>query len=282
MRKASASAKTATPEEAAPGVAYKVPAGEKTIDVIEYMARTAAPQTKSEIAAGVGKSIQEVYRIIQLLVARGYLASVDNGDRYSLSMKLFSLVHTMPAVRSLSEASVGPMRRLVAEVSQSCHLGVLWEGELMVVSQLNSPLNMSYAVALGARFPAHETSSGLVLLAGLVPEHLARVLARIERSLLPDESIDVVRQLVDEVRRTSHDVRSSLMVPGIVNISYPVRGLRGETIAALTVPYLGIKRSTLSVEDTAKATARAADDISLAMGCPPSLLFSEETPQRVD
>lgn len=271
MKKAISSA-SPDPEAASPGVTYKVPAGEKTLDVIEYMAYTATPQTKSEIAAGVGKSIQEIYRIIQLLVGRGYLISGDNEDRYSLSMKLFSLVHTMPAVRSLSAASVGPMRRLVAAASQSCHLGVLWGNELMVVSQLNSPLNMSYAVALGARFPAHETSSGLVLLAGLPPDHLARALSRMEQALHPDESIAVVRRLVDEVRHTGHDVRPSLMVPGIVNISYPVRGLHGETIAALTVPYLGIKRSTLSVEATAAATSQAADDISLAMGCPASVL----------
>jgi lipoate synthase len=58
-----------------PSVTYSVPAGTKTIDVIEYMAQAQAPQTKSEIAAGIGKSIQEVYRIIQLLVARGYLVS---------------------------------------------------------------------------------------------------------------------------------------------------------------------------------------------------------------
>lgn len=257
-----------------PSVTYSVPAGTKTIDVIEYMAQAQAPQTKSEIAAGIGKSIQEVYRIIQLLVARGYLVSEDNGNRFSLSMKLFSLVHTMPSVRSLSEASVGPMRRLASEVNQSCHLGVLWDAELLVVSQINSPLNMSYSVALGARFPAHETSSGLVLLAGLEPQRLERLLAIIESRMHTEEDIENVRKHVAEVSRVGHDLRPSLMVPGITNISYPVFGLHGETLAVLTIPFLAIKRSTLPLQQTAIAASHAAQEISQAMGYPLHFLKS--------
>lgn len=252
---------------ASTGTVYKVPAGEKTIDVIEYMARSRTPRTKSEIAAGVGKSIQEIYRIIQLLLSRGYLVAVDDGDRYCLSMKLFLLAHAMPAVLGLSEASVGPMRWLVNRTSQSCHVGVLNGTQLLVVSQLNSPLNMSYSVALGARFPVHETSSGLVLLANLSAERREALLQGIEATLAPDESVEEVRKLVDDVRGSGHDIRPSLMVPGIVNIAFPIRGLRGDVLATLTVPYLGIKHATLSVEETAEATAYAAQRISEAMGC---------------
>jgi DNA-binding IclR family transcriptional regulator len=257
--------------QAQSGVSYKVPAGEKTIDLIEYMARSKMPQTKSEIAAGVGKSIQEVYRIIQLLVDRGYLVGDSAGDRFSLSMNLFTLAHRIPAVQSLSEAAVGPMRDLVNAVNQSCHLAVLWEDEVIIVSQFNSPLNMSYSVALGARFPAHETSSGLVLLAGVEPAQLEPFFARIAGHLHAGESVSKIRKFVAAVKSAGCDVRPSLMVGGIINISYPVHNLRGETIAALTIPFIPIKHSTRPLDETAQAAEQAARAISYAMGWVPSL-----------
>lgn len=243
-----------------------MPAGEKTIDVIEFMATSATPRTKSEIAAGVGRSIQEVYRIIQLLVDRGYLVSDEEGDRFSLSMRVFALAHSMPAISSLSEAAIAPMKKLVAEVNQSCHLGMLWDDEVVIVAQFNSPLSMVYSVALGARFPAHETSSGLVLLAGRDPESVDRQLSRIASEEDQRNDISRIRELVTEVRVQGYDVRPSLMVEGITNISYPVRNFRGDTIAALTVPFIPIKRSTRPIAETASAVANAALSISLAMG----------------
>ena len=283
MTKATEHPETESPQSSS---AYKVPAGEKTIDLIEYMARAEHPQTKSEIAAGMGKSMQEVYRIIQLLVDRGYLEKHANGDRFGLSMRLFSLAHRMPAVKTLSEASAGPMRNLVNNVKQSCHLGILRGTQLIVVSQFASPLNMSYSVTLGAHFPAHETGSGLVLLAGSEVTKREAFFAQLGDILGDAKEVVHVRQLVDEITQTGFHVRPSLVVDGVVNISHPVQNMRGETIAALTVPYISIKGSTLSLEYTTNAAVAGACAISEALGCPDHLLqnkidYSTVSPEAV-
>jgi DNA-binding IclR family transcriptional regulator len=245
-------------------VSYKVPAGEKTLDLLEYMARAKTPQTKSEIAAGLGKSIQEVYRIIQMLVERGYLIDEDDSGRFSLSMNLFSLAHQIPAVQCLSEVAVGPMRELVNKANQSAHLSVLWENEVIIVSQFNAPLNMCYSVALGARFPAHETSSGLVLLAGVEQKKRDHFFSTVK--LHQEENLDEVRQHVADVMQTGYDIRPSLMVSGITNIAYPVRNFRGVTIAALTIPFIPMRHTTLPLDLTTTYVAQAAEAISVGMG----------------
>ena len=52
---------------------YPVPAAEKALDVLEFMADCPEGVTQTEISAGVGRSLHEIYRIIQLLERRGYL-----------------------------------------------------------------------------------------------------------------------------------------------------------------------------------------------------------------
>ena len=52
---------------------YKVPAAEKALDILEFMAARNEDVTQTELSVGLGRSIHEIYRVIQLLEGRGYL-----------------------------------------------------------------------------------------------------------------------------------------------------------------------------------------------------------------
>ena len=47
----------------------------------------------AELVRAMDRSPSEIYRMLERLVARGYVARVEGGDRYALSMKLFLLAH---------------------------------------------------------------------------------------------------------------------------------------------------------------------------------------------
>src|SRR4029077_3951039 len=72
--------------------ACRVPPVEKALDVVEFMASSAETLTQTEIAAGLGRSIHEIYRILLLLEKRGYIFRTQS-DRFRLSLKLFELAH---------------------------------------------------------------------------------------------------------------------------------------------------------------------------------------------
>lgn len=259
--------KTADEQEPAKDAGtYRAPAAEKALDILEYMAVTPEPQKQSQIAAGVGRSIQEVYRIIQLLERRGYLQRDPASDLYVASLKLFTLAHSTQQIRGLSDAAIGPMRELVNMINQSCHVAVLTGAEVAIVCQVNSPLAMRYSVSPGARFPAHETSSGLVLLAGLPPDRRRSVLETVASMLGPDEDMATVNSYIESILRQACDIRPSLVVAGVTNISLPIRDFHGETIAALTVPFLPMKDMTASLETAIEVAAGAAEQISRQLG----------------
>ena len=56
------------------------------------------------------------------------------------------------------------------------------------------------------------------------------------------------------------------MVAGVTNISLPIRDFHGETIAALTVPFLPMKDMTASLETAIEVAAGAAEQISRQLG----------------
>ncbi len=125
---------------------YSVPAAEKVLDILEFMADRAEGLTATEIANQMGRSVHEIYRVLLLLEARGYLYQRAGSDGYRLSLKLFDLAHRLPSVRRLSDSALEELQDLTPKILQSCHLGVLNGHELLIVLQVDSPLPMRYSV----------------------------------------------------------------------------------------------------------------------------------------
>lgn len=246
---------------------YKVPAAEKALDILEFMAARNEDVTQTEISVGLGRSIHEIYRVIQLLEGRGYLQRTRS-DRYRLSLKLFELAHMHPPVNRLVDAALPVMRTLVGETDQSCHLVVLRGSTVLVVVQVDSPLPMRYSVALGSHFPVLETSSGAVLLSALPPAErdalIEEIVARGEAGGTRGE----IANRLGEIGSLGFEMRPSLAVEGCINISVPVRDHVGSTVAALTVPYLPQKNARFDRASVLASARAAAIEISRALGAP--------------
>ena len=69
---------------------YRAPALDKGLDILELLAGVDGGLTQAEIAKKLDRSPNEFYRMLDRLVRRGYVTRLD-GDRYSLTLKLFGL-----------------------------------------------------------------------------------------------------------------------------------------------------------------------------------------------
>lgn len=259
---------------------YKVPAAEKALDILEFMADRPEGVTQTEISVGVGRSIHEIYRIIQLLEKRGYLARAPKSDRYRLSLKLFELAHKHPPVNRLIDAALPVMRALAQGADQSCHLVVLDGVRILVILQVDSPLSMRYSVALGAQFPILETSSGAVLLAKLPAPERARLVERLIADPESGAADEDVAARLSGIDTMGYEMRPSLAVEGCINISLPIRDHTGTTVAALTVPYLPQKHARFDRRTVLKQAQAAALEISRALGAPEEALVRSSAPRR--
>lgn len=245
--------------------AYNVPAAEKVLDLLEYASGISGGATATEIAAGAGRSVHEIYRVLQVLEARGYLYRPTGSDRYHLSMKLFELAHRVPQTRALCDAALPIMQELAPACLQSCHLGVLSGADVLIVLQIDPPLSMGWSVRLGARFPFEKTSSGLVLYAhAAAPDRAALDNVVAERG--GAEGVAVLHRQRDEVLVQGRDVRRSLQTEGVTNISVPITDHLGHAIAALTCPYIAQAEATVPLEDVIARTEAAGRALSRRLG----------------
>ena len=68
---------------------YQAPALDKGLDILEYLASQSVPLSQTDIATGIDKSPNEIYRMLMSLEGRGYIIRDEISGKYRLSLKLF-------------------------------------------------------------------------------------------------------------------------------------------------------------------------------------------------
>jgi len=253
------------PQETKEGTRYNVPALEKGLEILELLARSSTPLNLTAISEGLGRSTGEIYRILQYLDHSDFVVRDLDSDTYSLSMKMFHLSHDNPPVRSLTSAAVPIMEELATKTGQSCHLGVLDRVNVTIVATITSHLPIIYTVRLGAQFPVWETSSG-ILLSSFQTGPAERALFTNLAQVIDKKAMTVLRSKIEQVRAAGFEERPSMRIPGIVNISFPVRDRLENTVAALTVPYLPQRTGFTTIDEVRVLARQASENLSKALG----------------
>jgi len=218
---------------------YRAPALDKGLDILELLAAQPHGLTRAEIVKAMGRSPSEIYRMLERLVAREYVLRSVEGDRYSLSLKLYVLGHRHPPVDRLVARAQPLMDAYAKAAEQSCHLSIYDRGNLTVVAQTPSPGNWGMSIPLGARVSLIDTGSGHAVLAFQTPQHRSEMLAA---HVALDGEVPIERDeldaMLEEVRRSGLWLGESKQAWGVTDISIPVMDPYGEAMAVLTSPYV--------------------------------------------
>ena len=206
---------------------YAVPALDKGLDVIELLARETEGLTLNEIARLLGRTSSELFRMVNALCRRGYIAQQE-GDRYSLTLRLFELAHRHKPIKSLTAAAAPLMRELVNASLQSCHLSVFHAGRVMVVAEVDSPERWAFGLKVGAQVGLTDTASGYVLLAFQDEAGRRSMIAshqEVEGEL--DINQNQLNRIVQEVARKGYAQVQSRQIRGVINIAFPILNSSG-------------------------------------------------------
>jgi len=218
---------------------YRAPALDKGLDILELLATQPQGLTRAEIVKEMDRSANEIYRMLERLVARQYVMRNASGDRYALSLKLFALAHMHPPLSRLINQALPVMDEFARSAEQSCHMGVYDRGNVLISAQINSPRGWSFSVQRGARVGLLDTASGHVLLAFCDEGSYQRM--RAEHTPVDGEVPIAEEALADTlaaVRARGYLERDSAQSFGVVDISYPILVPDNTAIATLTCPYI--------------------------------------------
>lgn len=244
---------------------YTAPALEKGLDALELLASEAHGLGLQEIAQRLARSPAELYRMLDVLVQRGYLTRLPDAS-YALTLRLFELAHRHPPVDRLLDVAVPYMQGLARRTGQSNHLSVHHAGRLVVLARAEPPEPMSCLVRQGAHFAFHDDRvSARVITAFQTGERRSQYLADLlgdRRGAGPRRALE---QRLERIRARGYDEGPSDTVGGVTDICFPLFDRFG-AIAALDVVYLKQRDAKVSVPQARAVLAETAEAISRALG----------------
>ncbi|MDO6761313.1 IclR family transcriptional regulator [Tamlana sp. 2_MG-2023] len=218
---------------------YVAPALDKGLDILEYLSEIKIPQSQGEIAQGLNKSPNELYRMLVCLEQRGYLIKSLSSGKYALSLKLYQLSHRHSPIDGLLKSAKPVIEELANVTNQSCHLSMIYQGKLMVVSQMRSPGPVSLSIEEGSLFPLTKTASGRVLMAFLDSEKTQRLLEDdAEFSTLSKKDQKAFLLQLDSIKTNGHEISQSDLTMGVTDIAVPVGNPDLVTYCALAISSL--------------------------------------------
>jgi DNA-binding IclR family transcriptional regulator len=249
---------------------YSAPALEKGLDVLELLAAEPHGLNLQDIARRLDRSPNELFRMLDVLVRRGFLARQADAT-YLLTLRLFELAHLHPPVDRLLDCAMPHMQELARGTGQSNHLCVHHDARLVVLARAESPEPMSYSVRQGSHFPFHDDRvSARVITAFQQGARRSQFLGELVGT---GRNREARRRSLDkrltEIRKRGYDEGPSDTISGVVDICFPIFDHFG-AVASLNIVYMRHRDSRLSVAAAREKLRQSSQLISRSLGWPGS------------
>lgn len=243
---------------------YNAPALEKGLDILEFLSQEGVSISQGDIASGINKTPSEIYRMLVCLEDRGYIKRAPNSGKYGLSLKMYSLSHRHTPFDELKKVAYYPMETLSSVTRNSCHLSIMDNNQLLVISQIRSPQAVSLSIEEGTHFPLSKTTSGKVLLTMFSQEKILDILSRdVYYPTWDAKKRELFWDSLEKIKNQGYFYSESQLTSGVSDISVPI-GEKGSDMCAVLA--ISVFTSSLtdknSIENLIKALKKAQKEIN--------------------
>ncbi len=206
----------------------------KGLAVIRTVTRESPALALSEVARLAGMPAATARRCLLTLEELGYVTR--SGRTFLLRPKVLELGSAYLESMNIERLTRTHLEELARATNDSAALCVLDGMQTVYVARASVRTLLRLEAHVGSRFPAHATSTGRVLLAGLSADRLERYLSRAPFEQLTDKTVIEparLRQLIHECRRTGYATVQDELAYGVVALAVPVFDQQRRVVAAL-------------------------------------------------
>ena len=217
------------------------------LEVLRAFNRTQRKMTLSEVANETGNTRAGARRILLTLVHEGY--AVSDGKLFDLTPQVLELGFSVLSSKGVWDIARPFIEHLSEEVRESVSAAVLDKYDVVYVAGAQYHRVISVGISIGARYPAHATANGRVLLSALPDEDWPEMLKTITLTQLTDRTITDRKQFEKEllrVREQGWSLVDQELETGLMSIAAPLHNSAGGLLGSLNV---GVPTLRMPVED---------------------------------
>lgn len=222
----------------------------------------------TEISNSLKMGKSTVHRLVATLANEGFLVKDAETRKYRLGYSVLALYGVVTSNLDIYNESLPTVRNLVDKVSETAHIGVLDERNVIYLLKVECNHYVRFLTHVGRRNPLHCTSSGKVMLAHKDPQfvqhYMENDLQKFTDTTITDSS--ALKEELARIKKQGYATSFEELLEGVNSIAAPIRDYSGHVVAAVTVVGPRQRMGRSKTNFFAKHVMEASAEISEKLG----------------
>ena len=223
----------------------------------------------TDLAIRTGLSPSTAHRLLTTLEKRRFVAFDQSDNMWHVGRQAFAIGAAFVRRRNFVAPALPFLRSLRDLTHETANLGIVDDGEVIVLTQVESREIMRAITRVGGRAPMAASGIGKAILATYADEDVVAVIQRHGMKRLTPKSIaraGELRDALERVRRDGYAVDDEEFLIGLRCVAAVVYNDQGEALAGVSVSGLASRVPRERIPELGRLVRETAREMTLALG----------------
>lgn len=210
----------------------------RALTLLERLSESAAGMHLTDLSYQLGMPAATVHRLLSTFEELDFVEQDPDEGSWFIGLKAFTVGNAFLKRRDFVASARPHMHALVEECGETVNLGVIDDGEVVFISQVESQEVMRMIVRLGSRSPIHASGVGKAMLANMPEQRVTRILQQRGLARYTDHTIDnpaMLRDELEQVRQQGYALDDEEHAVGLRCVAAPIFDENGQALAAISL-----------------------------------------------
>lgn len=223
----------------------------------------------TDVSKVTGLSLTTVHRLLTTLEQRKFVQFVPSDNRWHIGSHAFAIGNSFIRDRSFVAPAQPYLRRLRDQTHETANLGVVDNGEIVLVDQLKSREITRAISRIGGRTPMTASGMGKSVLSTYSGGEVSSFLSRHGMRRVTSKTLtcrDALQLQLTKIRSEGYAVDDEEYVAGLRCVAAPVYDSHAEVVCALSISGLPSRLVGSRIPVLGKLVASAAAEMTRSLG----------------
>lgn len=242
---------------------------ERALKILEVLGEDEEGYRLTDLAARTGLSPSTVHRLLATLESRRFVQFDQSDGMWHVGRQAFAVGAAFVRQRNFIAPSLPFLRQLRDQTRETANIGVIDDGEVVTLAQVESREIMRAISPVGGRAPIVASGMGKAILATYPPADVDATIARHGlRSVTPNSITNAsdVKAALQKIQAQGYALDDEEFVIGLRCVAAVVYNQQGEALCAVSISGLTSRVTPSRVPELGKLVARTANALTEALG----------------
>jgi len=246
---------------------YVIPNLRNACRLLKAIAHSSGESHVADLSRALRIPPTTALRIVHTLEQEGFVRK--DGRAVRLGPSLIHLGQGAIGDTDLRQEAAPVLEALARKTNETAHVAVACDGQSLIVAVCDSPHPLRAGSRPGTLAELHCSSTGKVLLAFALFEHVEEIISahplnrHTPRTIT---SLRALRQALDEIRHVGYAVDEEEYHPGVRCLAAPVRDASGKVVAGIGITAAATRFTPAKNSLVAQHVLAAAQELSRRLG----------------